>query len=429
MKTVLSVIFLFLFLFAASLFLVFFKFPIFDKAPIKVGLVYSTTGFRAYKENTVKEATLLAIHEINQQGGLLGRKIEPISRDAKSHWEGTKEGIIDLIKNEKVEVIFGCWTQGNRYTINEIFDKYNHLLIFPFHYEAIFDSPNIIYVGIAPNQQVSTTISYCFDHFGSRFFLIGSDYATPYVINAFIKDQVNAKGGEVVGEMYEPIGRSDYKEIITKIQESKPNVILSSLLGEDSRSFFKGLRQAGILSHDIPTFSFNLSEVTLHAQVNIEDVIGEYATWTYFQSLDNPINHEFIKNFKEFSGLEVVDDTAECGYLGVLLWAKAVEEAQTTEKKALNYAFDNMRLNAPEGLVTLDLEGRHTWKTPRIGKVRPDGQFEIVWQSPNPIRPVRYNIFRSKAEWNALLDNLYKKFKRETPYPAELTPETHDRSN
>ena len=52
--------------------------------PIRVGVLHSFTGTMAISERSVADATLMAIDEINQQGGLLGRKITPITADGHS---------------------------------------------------------------------------------------------------------------------------------------------------------------------------------------------------------------------------------------------------------------------------------------------------------------------------------------------------------
>lgn len=376
--------------------------------PIKVGVVYSTTGFRAPKEWPVKESTLMAIEEINQKGGINGRKLIPIIKDAQSNWQTTLEKVEELINKDQVNVIFGCWMSGNRIDIKQLFEKYNNLLISPFQYEGIIDSKNMLFVGITPNQQIPPTIDYCFRHFGKRLLLIGSDYVFPHIANRMIEDQVEAKEGSILGEIYIPLGSKDMDEVIQTVIKTKPDAILCSILGHDNQLFFRKLREAGIKPEDIPVFSLTLTEIVLANVDNLKDFVGNYATWCYFQSIDTPMNHTFINKFSKFAKYQLSDNAVESGYIAPFLWARAASEAYSIDPDDVKTALQGMRLEAPEGYVTMTMSGQYAWKFSRIGKIRPNGQFEIIWESQYPIRPIPFQLYRSKMEWEKFLQNLFE---------------------
>lgn len=379
-----------------------------SQQPIKVGILHSLTGTMAISEKSVVDATLLAIEEINQQGGVLGRKIQPIIVDGKSDWNTFAQQAEHLITQEKVVTIFGCWTSASRKTVKPIFEKYNHLLIYPVQYEGLEESPNIIYTGAAPNQQIIPAVKWSFDNLGKRFFLVGSDYIFPRTANAIIKDQVTALQGEIVGEEYILLGSNQVENVITKIITNKPNVILNTINGDSNIAFFKALRKAGITANKIPTISFSIAEEELQSLPN-QDVVGDYAVWNYFQSINNNKNRQFIQSFQNKYGKNrVTSDPIEAGYFGVYLWAQAVEDAGIDEVNLIRESIKDQSFNAPEGVVYIDAKNQHTWKTVRVGKIKSDGQFEIVWNSDKPIRPVPYPISRSKGEWELFINNLYQ---------------------
>ena len=195
--------------------------------PIKVGILHSFTGTMAISEKSVADATLMAIEEINQQEGLLGRKIEPIITDGRSDWPTFAREADRLITEKKVSVIFGCWTSACRKSVKPVVEKYNHLLFYPVQYEGLEQSPNIVYNGAAPNQQIIPAIKWCFDNLGKRFFLVGSDYVFPRTANAIMKDVIAALRGEVLGEEYIPLGSKDVKEIVRKIVRAKPDLAIA----------------------------------------------------------------------------------------------------------------------------------------------------------------------------------------------------------
>ncbi|MEO7931743.1 MAG: urea ABC transporter substrate-binding protein [Chthoniobacterales bacterium] len=373
------------------------------KQPIKVGILHSLTGTMAISETSVRDATLLAIEELNARGGVLGRRIEPVVADGRSDWPTFAREAERLITQERVAVVFGCWTSASRKTVKPVFEKHNHLLFYPVQYEGLEQSPNIIYLGATPNQQIIPAVKWSFDHLGKRFFLVGSDYVFPRTANAIIKAQVLALGGEIVGEEYLRLGSRDVTGVVQKIEQTQPTVILNTINGDSNVAFFEALRRAGITPAQIPTVSFSLAEDELR-HMDARTMAGDYAAWNYFQSVDSPENRSFVKAFRTRYGQNrVTDDPMEAAYFGVQLWARAVTAAGTTDVPEVRKALRNQSLAAPEGIITIDAATQHTWKVVRIGKIRVDGQFEIVWSSNDPIRPIPYPAFRSRSEWDAFL--------------------------
>ncbi len=377
-------------------------------SPIKVGVLHSLTGTMAISEKPVVDATLLAIEEINKKGGVLGKKIEPIVVDGKSDWDTFAREAERLINEEKVVTIFGCWTSACRKTVKPVFEKYNHLLVYPIQYEGLEQSPNIFYTGAAPNQQIIPAVKWAFDNLGKRFFLVGSDYVFPRTANEIIKDQVTGLQGEIVGEEYIMLGSDRVKDIVDKIIKSQPDVILNTINGDSNIPFFTALRRAGITPDKIPSISFSIAEEEL-LYLNIKDIVGDYAAWNYFQSIKSEENRIFVRKFKQKYGQNrVTDDPIEAGYFGVHLWAQAIEKIGEEDVNLIREAMKNQSLNAPEGIVYLDPNTQHTWKSVRIGQIQDNGQFKIVWNSDKPIRPFPYPISRSKVEWEQFLNDLYQ---------------------
>lgn len=190
--------------------------PTHSTEPIKVGILHSLTGSMAISETAVVDATLMAIAEINEQGGLLGRMIQPIVVDGQSDWPTFAKEAERLITTEKVPIIFGCWTSACRKTVKPIIERLNHLLVYPIQYEGLESSPNIIYTGAAPNQQILPALRWSMTHLGRKAFLVGSDYIFPRAANAIIKDAIATMGGEVVGESYLLLGSRQVEQVVAQ---------------------------------------------------------------------------------------------------------------------------------------------------------------------------------------------------------------------
>lgn len=376
---------------------------------IPIGILHSLSGTMAISEKTVVNATQLAIQEINNAGGILGKKLKAIVMDGKSDWLTFQKGAEKLLRDHQVPVIFGCWTSASRKMVKPIVEKYDRLLFYPVQYEGLEESPNIIYTGATVNQQVIPGVVWCYENLGKKFFLVGSDYVFPRTANEIIKKVLASLGAQVIGEEYIPLGAKNVSHIITAIKEQQPEVIVNTINGDSNIPFFTELRKAGITPERIPTISFSIAEPELK-KLRVGSMIGDYTCWNYFQSVNTPTNESFIKKFrKEYGASKVTSDPMEAAYFGVHLWAHAVKRAGSTDPDAVRTAIKNLSFNAPEGVVTVDQENQHTWKQVRIGKIQSDGQFNIIWDSQKAIRPMPYPVvYQTKKEWDEFLKDLYK---------------------
>ncbi len=376
--------------------------------PIRVGVLHSLTGTMAISELSVVNATLLAIDEINARGGVNGRLIEPIVRDGESDGRVFAREARRLITEDRVEVVFGCWTSDSRRTVRPVFEAHDHLLFYPVQYEGMELSPNIVYTGAAPNQQIIPAVKWALDNLGDRFYLVGSDYVFPHAANAIIRDQVRSLQGELLGEAYVLLGSTEVEAVADEIVRLEPDVILNTLNGDSNIAFFEALRARGVTPNRIPTISFSIAETELQL-MGSAPFDGDYAAWNYFQSVPGERNEAFVAAYREAHGADaVINDPMEAAYTGVHLWALAAEAAGGTSPSKVRSVLGGLSFAAPHGPVSIDGQTQHLWKTIRIGRIRGDGQFHIVWDSSKPVRPLPYPSYRSSPEWHDFLDGLYR---------------------
>lgn len=386
---------------------------------IKVGILHSRSGPMAISENSMVDAEILAIEEINANGGLLGRKIQPVIADGKSDWPTFAEEAERLITQENVAVIFGCWTSASRKTVAPVIEKYGRLMVYPMAYEGLEQSPNIIYTGAAPNQQVIPAIKWSLDHLGKRFYLIGSDYVWPRSINEIMKDTISALGAELVGEDYIYFGSLNVSKAIEKIKAAQPDVVLSSVVGDSNKAFYQALTDSGLSAQNLPVVSVSIGEEELRS-LPIGSLAGHYSAWNYFEAIKTPENVRFVQNFRaKYGERRVTSDVIATSYFSVRLWAKAVQEEQSLDVQRVRRTMLTETLDAPEGLVSVDPYTQHTWRSFSVGKIRADGQIEVVWTIKHPIRPVPYPPSRTKAEWEAFLAAMYNRWGGRWANPTE----------
>ncbi|WP_240666613.1 urea ABC transporter substrate-binding protein [Longirhabdus pacifica] len=357
---------------------------------IEVGILHSLSGTMAISEVSVKDAELMAINEINEAGGVLGKQIVPIIEDGASDWPTFSEKSRKLLEQDKVATVFGGWTSASRKAMLPVFEELNGLLWYPVQYEGLEASPNIFYTGATTNQQIVPSVAWLLENRGKKFFLLGSNYVFPITANNIIKAQLDSEGGELVGEEYTELGHTEYSTVIAKIKESKPDVIYNTLNGDSNVAFFKQLKDAGISADDITVLSVSVAEEEIRG-IGAEYLEGHLVAWNYFQTTDTPENKEFVDHYKEAYGEDrVTADPIEAGYNAVHLWAKAVEKAGTTDVDKVREAAKGITFAAPEGTVTIDGDNQHLYKKVRIGEVTAEGQLNEIFSTEEAVKPDPY---------------------------------------
>ncbi len=379
---------------------------------IRIGILHSLSGSMAVREKPLVDALQLAIEEVNAAGGIGGQKIEAVVIDCRSDPMYCAQQAEHLITEEKVKVLFGCWTSACRKAVKPVVEKHQHLLFYSVQYEGMEQSPNIIYTGAAPNQQVAPVVHWALETLNKhnkhakRVYLTGSDYVFPRIAHILIKDLLAAQGAIVVGERYLPLGSTAVDELVADIVKQQPDMVLNTIEGDSIVPFFQKLNKAGITPDKIPVLSFSIGEVDLVAK-DTPLMAGHYAAWNYFQSIQSPQNQAFLQRFHNRYGQKtVVDDPMEASYISLQLWAQATREAGSAEPAQVQRTILRQSLLAPEGVISLDPATRHLWRVARIGKARDDGQFDIVWDSGRLLEPAPFPAYRTREEWGQLLQTV-----------------------
>lgn len=373
------------------------------KPAIRIGILHSLTGTMALNEAKLTDALQLAMEEANASGGINGQLIEAVVADCRSDAVYCAQQAERLITDEKVSALFGCWTSTCRRAVKPVVEKHRHLLFYPLQYEGMEMSPNIIYTGAAPNQQIIPGVHWALENLGKRVYLAGSDYVFPRMANVIVKDLLAAQNGVLLGERYLPLGASDMNALVADIKKQRPQMILNTFNGDSNAHFFNALEKAGL--SDLPMVSFSVAEAAMTAWGGAR--LGQhYAVWNYFQSLPGEQNRRFVAAYQARFGAErMTADPLEASYVGLHLWVQAAREAGSAEPAQVQRTILRQTLNAPQGMVAIDPGSRHLWKTPRIGKIRPDGQFDIVWDAGQPQKPIPFPSYRSHDEWRQLLQS------------------------
>lgn len=387
-------------------------------ATVKVGVLHSLSGTMAISETSLRDVLLFAFDEINAAGGIKAGgqsyMIEPVVVDGASNWPLFAEKAKQLLEQDKVAVVFGCWTSVSRKSVLPVFEKDNGLLFYPVQYEGEELSKNIFYTAEAVNQQATPAVDYLLAQGKKKFYLIGTDYVYPQTTNLILYKYLLLHGipleniggglrkdsdGKVISAgKYTPFSHTDYQQIVAEIKQfaaSGDACVLNTINGDSNVPFFKEIAAAGLSSADCPVVSFSLAEDELRS-LPTKDLVGELGCWTYFMSIKSPNNKSFLGRWnswlkkQQYPGVvkqkRAMDSPMVLSYNGVNLWKSAVEKAGTFDVDKVRTVLESGKItfDGPGGETTMQ-KNHHTTKNVYIGETRANGQFKILKEFPNVV--------------------------------------------
>ena len=358
----------------------------------RVGVLFSRTGLTAVTETEHFLGTALAIQEINRDGGVLGREIEVVAYDPQSDPETYRRLADRLLTEDGISVILGCSSSAQRKAVLPAIERRNGLLWYPSLYEGFEFSPNVIYTGASPNQNSFPLAEYLVRNHGRRMLMAGSDYIYPRESNRIMRDLVESYGGKIVDEVYVPMAASEQclREIVARARDLAPDVVFSTIVGRSAQTFYRLYGEAGIDPASMPIASLTMAEGEVR-EIGATLCEGHITAATHFGSLRGSSNRRFAENFHRAFGADKPISMWSAGaYTQANLFALALQRAGTLDTQRLVEAALGLSFEAPEGTVQIDPDNNHTWLTPRIGRVRRDGSFEVVWEAKAAVKPDPY---------------------------------------
>jgi len=361
------------------------------KQGIPIGLLFSETGPTAIIERTQLHATRLAMARANLELADAGFELVAHHFDPQSDPRLFAALSEKLILEHSVKVIFGCYTSASRKAVLPVVEKYNRLLFYPTLYEGFEFSPNVIYTGACPNQNVIFLAEFMFSTFGKSCYLVGSDYVYPYESNRVMKDLVHGFGGQILGEQYVPLDAlpADFLPIVADIRACSPDFIFSTVVGQATRHLYEAYGDAGLSPDSMPIASLTTTEAEL-AIMRASARAGHFTSAPFFASvLAEPQCSQWSGLLAQATGVPL-NQCWEAAYFQVLLFSQTLVEVGCDDPAKLVPGLRGREFAAPQGLIRIDPDNNHTWVYPRIGRSMADGNFEIIRESKRPVRPDPY---------------------------------------
>ncbi len=322
----------------------------------------------------------LAVDEINQKGGLLGKQIDLISYDPQSDLQLYTQFATEAATRERVSAVFGGITSASREAIRPLLRRYQTLYFYPTLYEGGACDRNYFCTGTTPAQTIEKLVPHVMDKFnGKKVYVIAADYNYGWISARWVKHYVESHGGEVVADEYFPLDVTEFGPTIKNIQAAKPDLLYTLLVGGNHMSFFRQWAASG-LAGSLPMFSTDFGVGNEHIVLSSEESDGMYAAYAYMQELDTPANMAFLErlNSKFGAGAPYINELASAAYYAIYHWAQAVEKAGTADRMPVIETLEaNSVVDGPGGKSTIDPATHHCIQDVHIGVVK-DNAFDVL---------------------------------------------------
>ncbi len=217
-----------------------------DRSKLRIVNFIALSGSAGIWGPAATNASMLAVSEINRRGGILGREIELVVRDAGSDIEEIVQQAVDVVDNDEGDIIIGSHMSVVRVALRKVIAGRLPYIYTPV-YEGGERTPGVIAIGETPRGQTRPVIQWLAEtKHARRWYLIGSDYVWPWLSHRATKRYIAASGGRVVGEEFVPLGMHDHDGQIARIKAARPDVVLISLIGTNSITFNRAFAEAGL---------------------------------------------------------------------------------------------------------------------------------------------------------------------------------------
>jgi branched-chain amino acid transport system substrate-binding protein len=348
---------------------------------VVVGSLLDTTGPLDIYGKEMTNATEMAIDDINENGGVLGKQLKLDAFDTQSDDTKYTQYANQLALKDHPAVVMGGITSASREAIRPIFDRNKLLYFYNEQYEGGVCDINTFNTGVVPSQQLKALIPWAIENIGPKLYIAAAEYNYGEISADWVKKYAEENGGTVVGTEFVPLESSDFSSVLSHLQTAKPDVVVSLLVGGEHIPFYRAFNAAGLNSEMkivSPTFGLGNEQVVLPTSDSKEITVA----YPYIESLENPVNEKFVQEYKKrFGANAYVTDSAVTVWNGWHLWAEAVEKAGSTDREAVIDALQEgsgISFESPSGKVTMDPGSHHVTQDISIAETNDKHGFTVT---------------------------------------------------
>ncbi|QWD71508.1 ABC transporter substrate-binding protein [Polynucleobacter sp. UB-Siik-W21] len=356
-----------------------------QSGPIKIGVVTPLSGTYTPIGEQVKMGLDLAAKEINAAGGINGRKIDLIYEDEEANPAVATQKAEKLFQVEKVEFLTGTVNSGSTLAVGQLAERNNKLIATTVSFADSITgdkcSPNVFRVNARAGMQSAALAAWVDKEIPkANIFFIGPDYEMGRSTVSAFKKASTEKGAKDVGEVFAPLDNKDYSPYFGQVRSAKPNVIYTSVAGNDTVRLFTQMDEYGV--NKGVTIVGASGTVTSQNMGAIGKSANGFVTGVgYSPKLDNPANKKFVADFQK--AYNKLPDLYGADSYGLLYFYKtAVEKAKSTETDKVRAAMNDLSWQTPQGTKKMRA-GDHQAMQDMFAVRVENGEFNIVGRVPS----------------------------------------------
>ena len=361
------------------------SFVLAQSGPIKIGVVTPLSGTYTPIGEQVKMGLDLAAKEINAAGGINGKKIDLIYEDEEANPAVATQKAEKLFQVEKVDFLTGTVNSGSTLAVGQLAERNNKLIAttvsFADSITADKCSPNVFRVNARAGMQSAALAAWVDKEIPkANIFFIGPDYEMGRSTVSAFKKASTEKGAKDVGEVFAPLDNKDYSPYFGQVRAAKPNVIYTSVAGNDTVRLFTQMDEYGV--NKGVTIVGASGTVTSQNMGAIGKSANGFVTGVgYSPKLDNPANKKFVADFQK--AYNKLPDLYGADSYGLLYFYKAaVEKAKSTETDKVRNAMNDLSWQTPQGTKKMRA-GDHQAMQDMFAVRVENGEFNIVGRVPS----------------------------------------------
>lgn len=323
-----------------------------EKSSIKIGVVLPLTGtFAIYGEQSLRGAQL-AVDEINNAGGVLGRSIELVVRDNQTNPAKSVKFSRELIQQYQVFSLLGPVSSASRYAMSEVAEEFKTPLFYGIDYEGRHYSRYLVCYSTIPEHYIEPIVPYLIENVGNKFYIFGYDYIWPHRMSERIIESVEEHGGTIENTEFTAFGVGNYSPVFERIKQSGANSLMLILPGGDGFNFLSQMKSFNF-EREIQVVAFAADETYL-ANLDSASLDGVLTALHFFNSLETPEAKAFVNNYqKKFGEDAVATYSSKAHYDLIYLLAASLEEIGEVDREKLLDALPNTTLYRGSSMLTV----------------------------------------------------------------------------
>jgi len=292
---------------------------------LRVGLLIVQEGPPAIWAPSAQACAELAVHELNAQGGVLGRPVDLLVIDAGPTWRSAAEAAREAVGEGGVDAIVGMLPSYARSPVAYAIDGRAPFIYTP-QYEGFEGDGRIVTTGETSAELLGPALRWLTDEKrAQKFFFCGSDYIWPRATCAVARALIQGMGGRTLGEMFLPIDPPDFDLVIETIRRLNPDVVAPYFLGADLVRFNRAFAEAG-LHRTTLRYSSGIDETIIYgAQEDANENL--FASSAYYGAARTRNNQAFLERYHTLHGESPppASSFGQSSYEGVHCWAALAE--------------------------------------------------------------------------------------------------------